>query len=227
MSSGGELVSTEEAARTLGVTVQHVRRLAESRELTRVARGLIDRSSLERHLTARQGGRTRVWAEHTAWGAVALLSGEAPSWLGQSQASRLRGALRDMTDSADLITRTRGRATVHTFAGHPSAVARLREIMVITDSVDLGLTISADEPVDTDGYVAADTLEDMVRRFALRPDPGGDIVVRTTNFDIELVAHLGTRGKTLAALDAAVSPDPRVRGVGRRVLGEVLEGFRR
>ena len=111
MSSSGEFVSTEEAARTLGVTVQHIRRLVDSGELLRIARGLIDRASLDRYLTERQGSRTRVWAEHTAWGAIALLSRDTPAWLGPVQASRLRGALRQITDPGDLLTRTRDRAS--------------------------------------------------------------------------------------------------------------------
>ena len=67
MSSSGEFVSTEEAARVLGVTVQQVRRIVDSGELIRIARGLIDRASLDRYLAEHHGGRTRVWAEHTAW----------------------------------------------------------------------------------------------------------------------------------------------------------------
>ena len=59
MSSSGGFEGTEEAARTLGVTVQHIRSLADSGELTRIARGLIDRTALDRNLTERQGGRDR------------------------------------------------------------------------------------------------------------------------------------------------------------------------
>ena len=44
-------------------------------DLTRVARGLLDRGPPDRYLAESHGGRTRVWAEHTAWGAIALLSG--------------------------------------------------------------------------------------------------------------------------------------------------------
>ena len=45
MAADGSFVSTPDAARALGVTVQHVRRLADSGDLIRVARGLIDRES--------------------------------------------------------------------------------------------------------------------------------------------------------------------------------------
>ncbi|NDL58327.1 helix-turn-helix domain-containing protein [Phytoactinopolyspora mesophila] len=227
MSLRGEFVSTEEAARILGVTVQHVRRLVDSGELTRIARGLIDRSSVERYLTERQGGRTRAWAEHTAWGAIALLSGNTPAWLGPVQASRLRSALRDITDPADILARTRDRAKVHTFTAHPAAVTRLMDSMAVTDHAALGLAIGPGEPGAAEGYLAADTLDATVRSLGLRNDPDGDVVIRSTGFDFDVVTDLASRSVTLAALDAAASLDPRVRGVGQRALAEILEGYRR
>ena len=54
---------------------------------------------MERYLASHSGGRKRVWAEHTAWGAIALLSGEQAPWLGQVQRSRLRSALRQVTET--------------------------------------------------------------------------------------------------------------------------------
>jgi excisionase family DNA binding protein len=227
MALGREFVSTEEAARVLGVTVQHVRRLADSGELTRIARGLIDRSSLDRFLTERQGGRTRVWAEHTAWGAIALLSGDTPSWLGPVQASRLRNALREITDPADLVVRTRGRAKAHTFTGHPAAVNRLTEMMAVTDQTVLGLAIGPIEPGTAEGYLAADALDATVRFLGLHKDPDGNVLVRATGFDFDVVTDLASRSATVAALDAATSPDPRVRGVGERAITEILDRYRR
>lgn len=118
MASEGSFVSTQDAADTLGVSVQHVRRLADSGDLTRAARGLIDRDSLDRYLAERHGGRTRVWSEHTAWGAVALLSGVHVDWLGPAQASRLRASLRALTDPVDLVIQTRARARSQAYHGH-------------------------------------------------------------------------------------------------------------
>jgi len=227
MSLSGEFVSTEEAARILGVTVQHVRRLADSGELTRLARGLIDGSSLDRYLAERQGGRTRVWAEHTAWGAIALLSGDTPAWLGPVQASRLRSALREITDPFDLLARTRDRAKVHTFTAHSTAVTRLRDMMAVTDPAALGLAIGVVDPGHAEGYLAADTLDATVRFLGLRKDPDGNVVVRATGFDFDVVTDLASRSATLAALDAAASLDPRVRGVGERALAEILDRYRR
>lgn len=225
MDAKGAFLSTPDAARALGVTVQHVRRLADSGELTRVARGLIDRDSLDRYLAARHGGRTRVWAEHTAWGAVAMLTGMHVDWLGPSQTSRLRASLRALTDPTDLVTRTRDRASTQTYLGHSSAVRRLLDEVVTVDATSLGLVSTQTDTVD--GYLDVDKVDSTVRFFGLRADPAGNVTLRATHFDLGVVRDLTTRGVVLAALDAAASRDPRERGVGDRALAEALDRFRR
>jgi excisionase family DNA binding protein len=225
MASSEGFVSTTEAARTLGVTVQHVRRLADSGELTRVARGLINRDSLERYLLERQGGRTRVWAEHTAWGAIAILSGMHPDWLGPSQTSRVRASLREITDPAALVAQTRDRASVHVYQAHPSALQRLLDDLVTTDATRLGLV--GTQPDHVDGYLSADRLDSTVGFFGLREEPTGDVTIRATHFDTNAVRAITMHGDVLAALDAATSRDPRERGVGERALAEALAQFRR
>ncbi|MCW2545874.1 MAG: hypothetical protein JWN96_334 [Mycobacterium sp.] len=222
MASGAGFVSTEEAAHTLGVTVQHVRRLAESNDLTRVARGLMDRTSVERYASQRQGGRTRVWAEHTAWGAIALLSGMRADWLGAAQASRVRTTLGDLTDAAEFVTRTRDRASVRIYAGHSSVLGQTHDL-VSTDQSALGLVRSATDRVD--GYLAVGELDSTVERLGLIEDSGGNITLRATGFDLDIVRGLASKGAVLAALDAATSLDPRERGVGERALAEALARY--
>jgi len=224
MAANSDFVTTGDAARRLGVTIQHVNRLIESGELTRVARGLVERTSVERLLVARRGGRTRVWAEHTAWAAIALLSDVRPDWLGPVQASRLRATLGEVDDPADLVTRTRDRAIVRVYAGHPSAVRRLGQDLAITNTQALGLTASGDR---LDGYLQADRLDGTVRFFGLRQDSSGTFVIRATDFDFDVVEDLAANSTVLAALDLATSLDPRARGLGERALVAALEGFRR
>ncbi|MBM6403302.1 hypothetical protein JQN72_03455 [Phycicoccus sp. CSK15P-2] len=207
------------------MTVQHVRRLANSGELTRVARGLIDRDSLERYLAERHGGRTRVWAEHTAWGAIAMLSGRPVDWLGTTQASRLRASLHALTGPADLITQTRNRASTRTYQGHPSALRRLLDDLVTTDASALGLVGTRTDSVD--GYLDVDRVDSTVSFFGLRSDLSGNVTIRTTGFDLDVVRDLADHGVVLAALDAATSRDPRERGVGERALTQSLDRFRR
>ena len=122
----------------LGVEARQVRVLAETGSITRVARGIFDRTSVERHRAERGSGRTRTWAEHTAWGAIAMLSGAAPPGLGDTQTYRLRATLREITDPTDLAIRLRDRATVTTWSGHRSVIERVREDLVVPGRNDSG-----------------------------------------------------------------------------------------
>lgn len=219
----GEFLTIEETANALGVSTRHARRLADSGAVTRIARGLVDRGSVDRYVQSHRQGRTRAWAEHTAWGAVAILSGQDADWLGATQASRLRSALREINDAEALLTRMRDRAEVHTFEAHRAALPRLRELIASTNLRLLGITDAVDDSVD--GYLSEADLDDVVRTLGLRAGAGGIVVLRTTRFDVDLVREL-VATTTVAALDAATNADPRLRGVGRRTLGELLEAFR-
>jgi hypothetical protein len=224
--AGHEFLTIEETASTLGVSTRHARRLADSGAVSRVARGLIDRASVDRYLQSQRQGRTRAWAEHTAWGAVALLTGREADWLGATQAGRLRQNLRQIAGAQgvdDLLTRMRDRTQVRTYEAHRAALPRLREVVAVASTRALGITDAADENVD--GYLAADDLDDVVRTLGLRTDASGGVTLRVTGFDFERVREL-VDTSVVAALDAATSTDPRLRGVGRRVLAESLEAYR-
>ncbi len=218
-----EFLTLEETANTLGVSSRHARRLADTGAISRIARGLIDRGSVDRYLQSQRMGRTRAWAEHTAWGAVATLAGQDADWLGMTQASRLRQSLRELTDVDDLLTRTRDRARVRTFEAHRAALPRLREVVAVSNTRALGLTDAVDASMD--GYVAASDLDKISRDLSLRADPTGTVTLRVTGFDFERVRAL-VDTSVVAALDAATSTDPRLRGVGRRALAESLEAYR-
>ena len=60
MTARTDLISTHEAAALLGVTVQQVRRLIEAGEIDRVARGLLDRGSVERYAQPDTAAALRV-----------------------------------------------------------------------------------------------------------------------------------------------------------------------
>ena len=103
------LLGVADAAERLGVSTRQVRHLAASGELRLLARGVVDEASVDRLLAVRGGSHRRAWAEATAWGAVALLSGIEASWMGESQRSRLKGRLRDLS-AEQLLERARDRA---------------------------------------------------------------------------------------------------------------------
>lgn len=82
------------------------------------------------------------------------------------------------------------------------------DMMAVTDPAALGLAISAVEPGPAEGYLAADTLDATVRFLGLRKDADGNVVVRATGFDFDVVTDLASHSATLAALDAAASLAP-------------------
>lgn len=222
MASGTEFLSIEEAARTLGVSVRHAQRLADAGAIAKVARGLVDHDSVDQYLRSQRLGRTRAWSEHTAWGAIALLAGRDADWLGGTQRSRLRGALREIADADELASRMRDRAQIRRFVAHRAALPRLRDRLVTADLTRLGLVAVNDGNVD--GYLASDDLVNVVDNLELREDAAGDVVLRVTGFDFNQVAGLVTTS-VVAALDAATSTDPRMRGVGQRALADLLRTF--
>ena len=65
-----------------------------------------------------------------------------------------------------------------------------------------------------------------MRRYRLGEDTTGTITLRYTYMDIDFVKYLAAFNRTLAAVDAATSLDPRERGVGEQVLVGRLELFR-
>ncbi|MGL5860995.1 MAG: hypothetical protein ACRCY9_07060, partial [Phycicoccus sp.] len=134
-----------------------------------------------------------------------------------------RSALREIDDVDDLLTRIRGRAEIHTFEAHRAALPRLRELTISTNLRLLGITDAVDGRVD--GYLSDAGHDDVVRVLGLRADAGGTVVLRTTGFDIDRVREL-VATTTVAAMDAATDTDPRLRGVGRRALSELLEAYR-
>lgn len=223
MNLRADFVTTQEAADLLGVEARQIRGLAETGAITRVARGLFDRTTVERYRVERGSRRTRTWAEHTSWGAIALLSNAAPLGLGDTQRYRLRGTLLAMTEPSELAIRLRDRATVTTWSGHRSARDRVRHELVIPGRKRLGLV--EDEAI-VDGYVHSDRIADLVHRFRLVEDPAGSITLRRTGMDIDFVGYLAKLNRTLAAADAATSLDPRERGVGEQHLAQRLELFR-
>lgn len=219
----GDFLTIRETAHALGVSTRHVRRLADSGTVRRVARGLVDRDSVDRYLQSKRQGRTRAWAEHTAWGAVAILAGRDADWLGPTQGSRLRQTLREITEVDDLLTRMRDRAQIHTFEAHRAALPRLRELVAAGNMRALGITDPVDQSID--GYLTAGDMDDAARTLGLRADAGGAVTLRVTGFDFDQVRRL-LETSVVAALDAATSNDPRSRGVGRRALGDLLEAYR-
>lgn len=192
-------------------------------ELRSLARGVIDETSVERLLAVRGGSHRRAWAEATAWGAIALLSGGDASWIGESQRPRLKARLRAL-NAAEFIERTRERADVTHYAAHASTGERLLDEPVHTSDKAGQIGLAATNSVD--GYLAASDVAGVVSRHGLIRDDDGQVTLRATTMDLEVVRNLAQHGTVLAALDLAESLDIRERRAGVDELDRALEEFR-
>lgn len=153
-----------------------------------------------------------------------MLSNKAPLELGDTQTYRLRAALREITDPAELAVRLRDRATVTVWSGHRSVADRIRQDLVVPGLKRIGLV---EDSTRVDGYVHTDDVHDLMRRYRLSRDASGTITLRVTgSVAVGFFKDLPDFNRTLAAVDAATSLDPRERGVGEQVLVDRLELFR-
>ena len=230
MSMPAEYVDVDEAARVLGVTKRHVARLGELGQIRYLGRGLVERGSITAYLNEREFSRPRPWSQQTAWGAVALLSGIEVDWLGRAQTSRLRGRLRqfaaDQNGARELVGRARARAVIKTYESYDYLAKRMRKEVVVVGRSGLGLADTRKDHID--GYIDNDALSMLEKKYALRRDTRGTMLLRATHFELRVIKRLATKGNgALAALDAAGSMDPRENGVGTHALTKYLQDFAR
>ena len=214
------LLAVSEVAERLGISTRQVQHLVARGELRQVARGVLDEAAVDHFLAVRGATRrTQAWSEPTAWGAIAILSGQEPHWLGGTQRSRLKARLRRLS-SAELVERSRNRAEAVRYAGHPAAVERVRAEIVDTSPVAVTLGLASTTAVD--GYVAYDDLDVILVRHGLLQDDAGRFTLRATSMDLAVVRRLAEEGVVLAALDLAGSLDSRERAVGQAALDDAL-----
>lgn len=216
------LIAVHDAAARLGVSTRQIQHLVTQGKITAPARGVVESESLDRYLVIGGGHRRRAWSMNTAWGAIAILSGCDAPWMGPTQRSRTKARLRSLT-AAELVERSRERAEVTRFSGHPSALARVSDELVDTRAAAGRLGLSAPQVVD--GYVAASKVEDTAHRYGLVRDHEGRFTLRATTFPIDVVRELADADLVLAALDLAESLDVRERHAGLRALTAALENL--
>ncbi|OBG81682.1 hypothetical protein A5699_08050 [Mycobacterium sp. E802] len=221
-------MSAAAAAEQLEISERQVRRLANNGVLTVsrvVARTLLlDAASVHR-LAGRARHNGRPWASATAWGALALLSGEGADWLEPSVLSRLRHRLRSAR-ATEVAWLARRRATVRQMQGWGNDSGLLATGVSALRDPQVAALFDLSSPADRgfDGYVAARDLDDVVTRLGLFDDIAGDVTVRVVPDDAgyavdrQLVAAV--------AVDLSESLDTREAAAGERVLEELLAAFR-
>ena len=217
------MFGVSEAAERLGVTPRQVQHLVARGDLSSVARGFVDASSVDRLIAIRRGGRARAWSEATAWGAVALLAGVEATWVGESQRSRLRAQLRELS-AEQVVARTRNRAIARRYAGHPSAASRVRDAAVSTHLAARRLGLADVNAVDA--YVGTDEVDESARTYGLVLDSSGTFTLRAPSMAMDVVRELIENGVVVAALDLAESLDVRERSAGTKGLEDALDAFR-
>jgi len=211
------IVSTGDAAQRLGLSTRQVRKLVVAGAIKEAARGVLDATSVDHYAAIDRSG-TKAWAPETAWAAVALLAGLDAPWLGRDQTARLRRRLRDVTPE-QLVERARDRATVVHYSAHRSVLPRIGAQIARPPREALGLAATMDG--STDGYLAAASLDRIVRDNALKEDPDGNLTLRATAVEIDAIETL-VATDVLAALDLAASLDTRERYVALTYLREAL-----
>ncbi|KQX72386.1 hypothetical protein ASD10_15435 [Aeromicrobium sp. Root472D3] len=200
-----DFLSVAEAADRIGVSQRRVRNLAGDGSIALVARGVIEADSVSTFLRRRGTVQRRVWDEKTAWAAVSLLADTDASWLGASQASRLKKQIRTI-NSTELVSRVRNRATHHEFDGHRPVAGRVADELV-RGSGSVGNSTIAQ---GIDGYLRGDLLDDLVSCFHLRASRG-TISVRCTDHLDKVKTIADHDPDLLAAVDPATSADARER----------------
>ena len=222
-------LSTAEVAERLGITQVSVRQLVASGQLTvtgRVGRSiLLDTASVER-LSAIGTRRGRAWTAKTAWAALALLSGQNPTWISSSEKSRLKSRLRRL-DAAAVCTLARHKDRTFRYRATQEALDRLGHYLIAS-----GAAAMRDESTAetfgmaggggiAEGYVMAGDAKALADSLGLVEDQSVNAIIR----EVELVEPFaeGRAPVAAVAVDLMGSLATRERSAGKRVIEEMLQ----
>lgn len=222
-----DVLTIADASKRLRISTRQAQRLANAGTLTRVAGNLVTSQSVVREAALRHGSPLeRAWADHTAWAAIALLSGrdDKARSIGQAQRSRLRARL-TREDAATIVALARNRATIRYLEGHRSVLQALRERAVMTDTGGQIGELTARRDVRVNGYFTQANADRLCGEYSLRTAVDhANIVMRVT--DYAGVHDLTAHSDVLAAFDLAESGDPRERATGLAIVDQALATLR-
>ncbi|MDJ0318977.1 helix-turn-helix domain-containing protein [Pseudarthrobacter sp. PS3-L1] len=221
-------MTVAEAADRLGRSTMSIHRLIHSGQLTTTGTVgkalLIDRSSVER-LAATGTRPGRAWTAKTAWAAMALLSGQNPTWISPSEKSRLKSRLRELDADAVCVLARNKDKTIR-FRATQDGLAALNSHLIAS-----GASAMRDETTAetfgmsggggiAEGYVMSGDAAALANAFGLVEDPDGNAIIH----EVEL-AEPFTEGRApvaAVAVDLMRSLATRERSAGRRVVDELL-----
>lgn len=221
-------MTTRDASERLGITQVSVRQLINKGQLTSVGTAgrtlLIDRSSVER-LAAAGTRRGRAWTAKTAWAALAILSGQNPTWISSSEKSRLKSRLRELdADAVCILARNKDKTL--RYRASRDGLAALTDHLIAS-----GASAMRDEDTaDTfgmsggggiaEGYVMAGDAQALADAFGLVEDPDGNAIIH----EVELTEPFAAGRAPVAAIavDLMGSLATRERSAGQRVINGLL-----
>lgn len=221
-------MTVAEAAARLDRSTMSIHRLLGSGQLTATGRAgkalLIDRSSVER-LAAAGTRRGRAWTAKTAWAALALLSGQNPTWISASEKSRLKSRLRELdADAVAVLARNKDKTL--RYRATPDGLAALTGHLIAS-----GATAMRDESTArtfgmaggggiAEGYVMAGDAAALADAFGLVEDPDGNAIIH----EVDLAEPFAEGRVPVAAIavDLMSSLATRERSAGQRVINGLL-----
>lgn len=208
------------AAEALGVSPQRVRQLLAGGRLTGQKVG--GRWLVELPPMPRAPLRGRPLSARIAWAALALLSGEHPTWLSSSERSRLTKRMR-VPGFLDALEDTEPRAAVTSLRVLPIDLDPIleRERVVVTALAAglAGLDLPA-RPAVHDGYVEAGAVHRVRRTFAPIESPTQPNLVLRVPTHPWILAR-GAAPAAVVAADLLMHADERVRRAARETLQEL------
>lgn len=212
----------------LGITRASVHDLLDSGQLLVAGKAgrtlLIDRSSVER-LAAAGTRRGRAWTARTAWAALAMLSGQNPTWISSSEKSRLKSRLRELdADAVAVLARNKDKTL--RYRATADGLAALTGHLIAS-----GATAMRDEPTAhtfgmsggggiAEGYVMAGDAAALADAFGLVEDPDGNAIIHEVDLAEPFTA--GRAPVAAIAVDLMRSLATRERSAGQRVINELL-----
>jgi excisionase family DNA binding protein len=221
-------MTVTETAERLSRSKMSVHRLLNSGQLTSSGTAgntiLIDRSSVER-LAVGGTRRGRAWTAKTAWAALALLSGQNPTWISSSEKSRLKSRLHHLdADAVCILARNKDR-TIR-FRVSPDGLATLNEHLIASgaaamrdQSTAATFGMSGGGGI-AEGYVMAGDAQSLADAFGMVEDPEGNAIIH----EVDLAEPFAEGKAPVAAIavDLMGSLATRERSAGQRVINGLL-----
>lgn len=208
----------------MGISVQRMRTLAHE---GRVAAHKIGNRWVVEELPSNRNRKSgRPLSAGIAWAVLAMLSGDAPTWIDPTARSRLRRRMRDVDWLIRAMTNSQARSNIERLRVLPSDIQKIPGEVRIVPSGLSAITKDFDIVAGNDGidaYVSPEGLRRVKRRF--RPTAAR----RESNLTLRVPVIawiLGSERAPIAvvAADLLGDQDPRASRAGEVVLRRLLNG---